>query len=277
MIYGNILTEAFVWPVDLTMASTVRAKQIVEGPLPQLQVGPFFTKSNAIQQITYTGALVEWSDFLGLVESKHLSQRWERTPRTSRHANGPHTFERERIHIGDEQGLHGRFQQAIGHALGAVLEAKSVDLYFGDFKCSGSKYPNTPDIVALQNGSDGPKIKLVGELKVPWVEAHDLQDAIKDEFLLRRIIAQPVRDMQGLDCEYGFISTYKDTVFLRQFQSPGGEWVVWRSPLISSSAYYVPRTSMPQVSMKQCMFYVCSLASVSSGVVNNTKDWIKEL
>ena len=64
-------------------------------------------------------------------------------------------------------------------------------------------------------------IKLVGELKVPWVIQHDLGKADRrPERELRQKIAQPVRDMQALGCEYGFISTYNHTIFLRQFQSP---------------------------------------------------------
>lgn len=35
---------------------------------------------------------------------------------------------------------------------------------------------------------------------------------------LRQKIAQPVRDMQSLGCEYDFISTYNHTIVPRQFQ-----------------------------------------------------------
>lgn len=266
------------------MASSIRAKQIIEGPLPLLQAGPYHTESIAIQRISYSGALVPWSNFLRSVESTHLSQKWARCSKTPSHANGPHTLEPDRIHIGDEHGLQGRFQQAIGHALGAALEAKSVNLYFGDFKCSGSDYHNIPDVVALQDGSGSTSIKLIGELKVPWVGAHDLHTAAQDEDSLRRKLAQPVRDMQQLECEYGFISTYEHTIFLRQFQFPDGRWEVWYSPPISSSTYYATTTpshqgaqaALPQVSMKQCMFYVCSLASMSSLVVNQTRGWIRK-
>ncbi|KAJ9488330.1 hypothetical protein VN97_g4950 [Penicillium thymicola] len=43
------------------MASSIRAKQIIEGPLPLLQVGPYHTESIAVQPISYSGALVPWS------------------------------------------------------------------------------------------------------------------------------------------------------------------------------------------------------------------------
>lgn len=52
--------------------------------------------------------------------------------------------------------------------------------------------------------------------------------------------------MQKLNCEYGLISTYQDTIFLRQFQSPGGRWEVWYSPALSSPSRYVPTAPHPQ-------------------------------
>jgi hypothetical protein len=88
--------------------------------------------------------------------------------------------------------------------------------------------------------------------------------------------------MQALGCEYGFISTYTHTIFLRQFQSPSGDWEVWYSPPIFSSSYYLPTVpnsqgahlALPHVSMKQCMFYVCTLASAANPVNNQTAPWV---
>ena len=93
---------------------------------------------------------------------------------------------------------------------------------------------NIPDVVGLQDAHGTTGTELVGELKTPWVDEHDLQAASAKPYELRRTIAQPLRDMQKLNCEYGFISTYEDTIFLRQFQSPGEGWEVWYSPAVSS-------------------------------------------
>ncbi|CAP80307.1 hypothetical protein PCH_Pc12g06800 [Penicillium rubens Wisconsin 54-1255] len=72
---------------------------------------------------------------------------------------------------------------------------------------SGSNYDKIPDAVGLQPMAGNTTIKLVGELKVPWVIQHDLGKADRrPERELRQKIAQPVRDMQALDCEYGFIT-----------------------------------------------------------------------
>jgi hypothetical protein len=119
-----------------------------------------------------------------------------------------------------------------------VVEAKSINLYFADFKSSGSNYGNISDVVGLQDVAGNTTIKLVGELKTPWVIKHDLHSAVRRIRELRQKIAQPVRDMQALGCDYGFISTYNHTIFLRQLQSPSGTWEVWYSPPISSSSYH---------------------------------------
>mgnify|MGYP007085893625 FL=1 len=53
-------------------------------------------------------------------------------------------------------------------------ETRSIDIYFGDYKCSGSTYKNIPDVVGLQDTNGTTEIKLVGKLKTPWVDEHVL-------------------------------------------------------------------------------------------------------
>ncbi|CDM34651.1 unnamed protein product [Penicillium roqueforti FM164] len=73
-----------------------------------------------------------------------LAQRWCRGTGASRQALRPRNDNPERVCVGDEHGLQGRFQQAIGQEFGAVLEAKWVEFSFADFKCSGSGYKKRP-------------------------------------------------------------------------------------------------------------------------------------
>jgi hypothetical protein len=87
------------------MTSTIRAKQIVESPLPSLEIGPYQIVSSALQRLSFVRTLITWSNFLRSAEHAH---------------------------------------------------------------------------------------------------------------------AQPVQDIQALGCEYGLVSTYSHTIFLRQFQSPRG-------------------------------------------------------
>lgn len=53
------------------------------------------------------------------------------------------------------------------HLVGAVLEAKAINLYFADFKSLGSNYDKTPDVVGLQYVGGNTTVKLVRGLKVP--------------------------------------------------------------------------------------------------------------
>lgn len=256
---------------------SIRARQIVESPLSSLQIGSHHTTSSAIQKLRFVGTLVEWPDFFQKVENANNQQPWSRLSRQPPRTFGRHTVEPERVRVGDEHGLQGRFQQAIGHELGEALQFRGTDLYFADFKCSGSTYENIPDVVGLRYDHGATEIKLVGELKAPWINDHDLPGALSYEKSLRRKIAQPLRDMKNLNCEYGFISTYEETIFLRQFRPRGGAWEVWYSQSVSSSTYYVPTDpnaplALPKVSMKMCMFYVCDQARMSRPAHNLTRN-----
>jgi hypothetical protein len=52
----------------------------------------------------------------------------------------------------DEHGVQGRFQQSVGQVLGKVLDAQGINAHFADFKCLGSAYKETPDIVSMSQG-----------------------------------------------------------------------------------------------------------------------------
>lgn len=188
---------------------------------------------------------------------------------------GLHNVDPEIVCVGDEHGLQGRFQQAIGQVLGAALEAQAVNLHFADFKCSGLRYQNIPDVVGLSTTVQGrEELRLVGELKVPWVlPHHSLSRAYSQPQRLRRFLGQPILYMGELQSAFGFVSTYNETIFLRQTQLASGQWHIEYSPVIYSTDAYEPSSSQghgsgPFVSMRQCMFYVASLAS-GQGPVNN--------
>ena len=83
---------------------------------------------------------------------------------------------------------------------------------------------------------------------------------------LRRLLGHPILYMGDLQCGFGFVSTYDETIFLRQVQLASGQWIVKYSPVIYSTDAYEPSGSQghgpgPSVSMRQCMFYVTMLPS----------------
>ena len=73
------------------------------------------------------------------------------------------------------------------------------------------------------------------------------------------------------------MSTYEETVFLRQFRAADRSWEVWYSPIIDSSTTgYDPTALSPCSALKQWMFCACGLAA-SLGTVNNPtpeSEWV---
>ncbi|KAJ5968738.1 hypothetical protein N7501_004986 [Penicillium viridicatum] len=249
-------------------AKQARVREVAAQALPPLPQGRNHTKSNALHDIEYVGELRHWFDFLRFVEGYTQGQRWSNKVIKYTSRSGDH--EAESHLIGDETGLQGLFNHSVGFIVGKILEAQSINLQFADFKCLGHPYSNTPDSILMTSSA---QLRIVGELKVPWVPAHEMSEAYTDETMLRYLLAQPIQYMKDLNCMYGFMSNYRETIFLRQVFT-GGRWVVEYSPVIQSSTSYVKTDLLnplaePIVSLRQCFLAVAALAQ-GQGPVNNT-------
>ncbi|KAJ5554964.1 hypothetical protein N7461_003434 [Penicillium sp. DV-2018c] len=93
----------------------------------------------------------------------------------------------------------------------------------GELDCpSGHEYNKTPDVVMLSlpgpQHSNSQQLRVVGEVKV---------------------LAQPISYMRDLHCMYGFITSYDQTIFLRQIRAEGS-WRIEHSPVIKSCGRYAP-------------------------------------
>ncbi|KNG80843.1 hypothetical protein ANOM_010421 [Aspergillus nomiae NRRL 13137] len=69
------------------------------------------------------------------------------------------------------------------------------------------------------------QLKVVGELKTPWVYEYEARKAYEEEAMPRHLHAQPIKYMRDLNCMYGFMSDYCRTIFLGQ-EFLTGRWVV---------------------------------------------------
>ncbi|CEJ55195.1 hypothetical protein PMG11_01464 [Penicillium brasilianum] len=241
------------------------AKEATAANLPPLLVGQHHTESSALHSLYFLGPLSRWSNFLRAVEATSNTQTW--SPRVIKYTQ---RLDEEAVQVGDEHGVQGRFQQSLGSLMGHVFKAQSIDLHFADFKCLGSSYTDVPDVI-LKNSNN--ELKVIGELKAPWIEQHKL-GGFYNEDELRQLLAQPINYMQSLNCMYGFLSTYDETIFLRQ-ELINGVWQVSYSPVIKGSTSYVPSNATnvlgsPVVSVKQCFLYLASLAVQQGPVFNNT-------
>lgn len=69
----------------------------------------------------FVGLLLPWTGFITAVKNAHNTHQWsnrviQRSAQASDLAN-------EKVFVGDEAGVYGRFQQAAGQILGTVFEA----------------------------------------------------------------------------------------------------------------------------------------------------------
>lgn len=116
---------------------------------------------------------------------------------------------------------------------------------------------------------------MIGELKVPWIGEHQIRPKLANEDHLRRLLAQPIMYMQNTGCMYGFLSTYEETIFLRQVIDNNGVWRIEYSPVVLYSTIYDRLMTNPlAISARQCFFYV-GIEALSQGPVNNASTgWI---
>jgi len=77
---------------------------------------------------------------------------------------------REEVYVANKTGVQGRFQQAVGQVVGAILESQAVNIRFADFQSAGTGYRKTPDIAMVSRGISA-NLKAMGEIRAPWIDA----------------------------------------------------------------------------------------------------------
>jgi hypothetical protein len=253
-----------------------QAKRTVEERIPDLLIGPRHTTSSALHSVRYKGPLLEWTTFERDVNAMFQQQAWNRhnSTITIRPVGplGPHNIAREHLLIGDETGVQGRFNQNVGHVMSAVYSSQGLNLRFGDFKGSNSTYELNPDVAIMNQAHD---VKVVGELKTPWVYEHKLRDnPLQTRYkqdLFRKQIGQLARYMLELRLRYGVFSTYNQYVFLRQ-ERVAGQWSLRYSPIVSDEM-----ASPSVLTVRQCFFFLGRAADQEPPVANRTPiaDWVR--
>lgn len=248
----------------------VGAKKLVESAAPDVETGPYHTTSSALHDIYFTGRLQEWPGFLSAVQSAHENNAWyNEVLGLKLQTKDPYTY--GNVEVGDEHGLQGRFHKYFGDVMNSIFKSQSKGILFADFKCVQSTLSGTPDVILKDHNH---VLRVVGELKVPWVQEHHIAARLDNEVDLRKILAQPIYYMQRLGCMYGFLSNYTETIFLRQVIDNQGVWRIEYSPVIESSTTYDRgATNPPIVSTRQCFFYV-GCEALRQGPVVNTSPWI---
>lgn len=145
------------------------ASQILQEPLPPLEKGPHTTTSSAIHDTIFVGKLGVWSGFEASVRQAVDHRQWT-------NVLVPHVQTSEYVHVGDEHGVQGRFEERVWQVLSHISNHQPPSFVFGDSKCvATTALSKTPDFIVM-NGAGNSII--VGEIKTPWVPAHDIRRAV---------------------------------------------------------------------------------------------------
>lgn len=249
--------------------------------IPNLIVGTGHTHSSTIRPITFVGELGTWLFFKFEVQQTTNSIRPPPGGYTTIdydpiniHAS---TLLQEQFQVGNEHGVQGRFNDRIGHTMNIIAKILQENFMFGDFQAAQKKYIKTPDgIIITMTGT----LIVVIETKAPWVQAHQLKPKLKfaqegqEEDLQESLgkfnkmeqrlkcanilPGQVAEYMNDLNLKYGVLTTYDETIFLRQkvFQR---KCILECSPVISNNAVYIQE--FDSVTLRQCFLHVAMLAS----------------
>lgn len=155
--------------------TSLRARDVVLAPLPELQTGQSRTKSHALHNEVFVGSEEHWDGFFGEVLRFFDTTPWQQYRKTILYRPGPNTTATvfsENVPCGDESTVQSRFIQNVSHYMNAISNAKDIDRVMTDYKSSTDQFINgVPDIVLLDRQG---ALKVVGEIKVWWIPEHRL-------------------------------------------------------------------------------------------------------
>lgn len=128
----------------------------------------------------------EWPQF-----TQHAANTWHGMPAgtmtlqwTARGVPNNASLEREHLGSGDEAGVQGCFQAAVGHVISAVCRGLGRDARFGDWRAANLRIPGdrghplTPDVAVIDLAGN---VMVIGEVKTPWPDEQNLGNAVGDE------------------------------------------------------------------------------------------------
>ncbi|QKX63405.1 uncharacterized protein TRUGW13939_10575 [Talaromyces rugulosus] len=206
--------------------SNLTGKKLIQQGLPDLLLSDSSTTSNSTHRIDFMATLGFWSRFERDARRNFLQARWNNTVLDydpDDRDNGPN-------HVNHEQ------------------------LLCGDSVANGVDFNKVPDIAVMDQKA---RLLLVGEAKTPWV--HEIEKTLNhSQSRFRRYLGQIARYMHLAQCKYGFLTTYDETIFLKQEALPGrrGKWNArGHQQDISNPALY-----RRKVSLRECFLYLITLA-----------------
>ncbi|WEW58793.1 hypothetical protein PRK78_004261 [Emydomyces testavorans] len=271
--------------MDTILAST--AFDLVTAALPPLIISPYATSSRAFSRIEYKQTLIYWTGFEERVRQNLKSQTMNPVP-LAHCLKTPHSFHlsNELSCCSDDESIADRLYNNVGQVMEAVFDVQNLDLRVVDFKtyqAMVSPGVKVPDMVIMHSDTS---LGLIGEVQAPW--KHYLSVRRLHECELRRCLGPIARDMHTRKCKYGFLSTYDETIFLKQGPHPfrAGEWALWYSDIIfgNQNSMDIDSTSPAdlhgKVSLRECFLYLGNKIAARQDTAHNPTDvsqWVNRI
>ncbi|KAJ5932089.1 hypothetical protein N7516_006578 [Penicillium verrucosum] len=169
------------------------------------------------------------------------------------------------MYVGDEHGVQRRFQEKVG-------EIKTPSFAFADSKCGVPRTSDIPNFIIMKEPGDA---IVVGEIKFPWVTHHHIARTVAvagtrpKEGELRNLLGKSPRArsiysftytalgqianyMDVMNLKYGVLTTYEQTLFLRQ--------TTLESSLVKHFSDTYTSADPQSVTVRQCFWYIGQLA-----------------
>jgi hypothetical protein len=241
-----------LFPLPQLIMSMLNPKHFIQSPLPPLREGSNRTRSSALKPLEFLGRLTPWPDFETAVWNTYISETWRTPTLTHRPKSGYERFNlvHEHILVGDEHGVQERMKQNVGQVMNSIFAAQGMNIAFSDFKCASTNYRRIQDMAVIDVSGQP---LLVGEIKSPWIDAHNMND-FRGESAYKHVFGQIADYMYDQQLMYGFLSTYEYTIFLKQVRV-NNQWQLQFSDPIPFDAVSSPQNGT--VSVRQCFFHIC--------------------
>ncbi|KAL5340320.1 hypothetical protein BJX70DRAFT_396829 [Aspergillus crustosus] len=221
--------------------------------------------ASALPDITFVGRLAFWESFEREARTCFQQENWHDIRMDIGYhpvgTPGAANLAGEHVHCGNEGTIQGRFQAQVGTVLTAVSEAAGLGLAFGDYKATTDRIsgPKIPDIAIMTEIGD---TRAFGEVKN-----------------LPKVLAQIAEYLHIRGLKNGFVSTYDQTIFVKQ-ELANGVWTLFYSPAIPSDAKLLEPTTVggnPWVSLKECFWFLCKLAKAGHAANNplSLQKWVR--
>lgn len=291
--------------IEIHPAGNLTAWDVTLDRIPDPRTTTSHTENSSLANKSYASYLAPWTDFEQDVRKTLNSQPWHKctTPIAFRPAGKDIPDNHacfEQFICGDEKSTSARYVEHVLNVMSGVALGLEIDTRFCDWKVVRPEQDGTGMIPDYGIVDKEGKPRAVAEGKTPW--AHPILDAynyyhqhnvaplrkyfgkftilsaITGEATLTSRLGQISEYMQEFDLKYGFLTTHKYTVFLKQAQGKDGNWVLYFSNLIDRATqstevdmmHRTPEELHGKVSVRECMLHLLAITNNGDYVARNS-------